>query len=85
MRSTRLRRAMLPQRHTGATLGDMQPHSHLLNAGTATCKVPCSRSDEERRTADIVELARQYGRYGYRKIAGLLRQAGWTVNGKRGA
>ena len=34
-------------------------------------------------TADIIELARQYGRYGYRKIAGLLRQAGWAINDKR--
>ena len=35
-------------------------------------------------TADIVELARQYGRYGYRKIAELLRStAGWVVNDKR--
>ena len=32
---------------------------------------------------DIIELARQYGRYGYRKVAGLLRQAGWTINDKR--
>ena len=40
--------------------------------------------DEERLTADIIELARQYGRYGYRKIAGMLRdQAGWVVNDKR--
>jgi mannose-1-phosphate guanylyltransferase len=29
-------RAMLPERRTGATLGDMQLRSHLLNAGTAT-------------------------------------------------
>src|SRR5262249_19659084 len=29
------------------------------------------------------ELARQYGRYGYRKIAELLRRAGWTINDKR--
>src|SRR5215472_2058517 len=41
------------------------------------------RDDEERLTADIVELARQYGRYGYRKIAALLRRAGWLVNDKR--
>jgi transposase InsO family protein len=34
-------------------------------------------------TADIVELARQYGRYGYRKIAALLRQAGWSVSDGR--
>ena len=30
-------------------------------------KIPRGREDEERLTADIVELARQYGRYGYRK------------------
>src|SRR5471032_2231045 len=46
-------------------------------------KVPRGRDDEERLTADIVALARQYGRYGYRKIAGLLEQAGWLVNDKR--
>ena len=45
--------------------------------------MPQGRDDEERLTADIVELARQYGRYGYRKIAALLRDAGWLVNDKR--
>ena len=28
-------------------------------------------------------MVRQYGRYGYRKIAELLRRAGWLVNDKR--
>jgi putative transposase len=46
-------------------------------------KIPRGRADEERLTADIIELARQYGRYGYRKIAELLRRAGWLVNDKR--
>ena len=47
-------------------------------------RIPTGREDEERLTADIVELARQYGRYGYRKIAELLRTtAGWIVNDKR--
>jgi len=47
-------------------------------------RIPTGRDDEERLTADIVELARQYGRYGYRKIAELLRTtAGWIVNDKR--
>ena len=46
-------------------------------------KIPRGRADEERLTADIIELARQYGRYGYRKIAALLRRAGWWVNDKR--
>ena len=39
--------------------------------------------DAEQLTADVIELARQYGRYGYRKIAALLRQAGWLVSDGR--
>jgi len=46
-------------------------------------KVPRGHDDEERLTSDIIALARQYGRYGYRKVAALLRQAGWVVNDKR--
>jgi transposase InsO family protein len=46
-------------------------------------KVPRGREDAERLTADVVELARQYGRYGYRKIAALLRDAGWLVSDTR--
>ena len=33
--------------------------------------------------AHIVELATQYGRYGYRRITAMLRQEGWQVNHKR--
>ena len=46
-------------------------------------KIPRGRPDEDRLTADLIALARQYGRYGYRKIAALLRHAGWLVNDKR--
>ena len=31
----------------------------------------------------MIELTRQYGRYGYRRIAALLRDAGWQINDKR--
>jgi transposase InsO family protein len=31
----------------------------------------------------MIELVRQYGRYGYRRMAALLRDAGWQVNDKR--
>jgi len=44
---------------------------------------PQGLADEERLVADMTELARQYGRYGYRRIAALLRDAGWLVNDKR--
>jgi putative transposase len=46
-------------------------------------KAPRGKEDEEQLTADLIELARQYGRYGYRKISALLRDAGWLVNDKR--
>ena len=46
-------------------------------------KVPQGRADEELLVADMIELTRQYGRYGYRRIAALLRDAGWRVNDKR--
>ena len=34
-------------------------------------------------TEAIIQLASSYGRYGYRKITGLLQSAGWHVNHKR--
>jgi putative transposase len=46
-------------------------------------KVARSPDDEAALTADIVELARRYGRYGSRRITALLRHAGWQVNRKR--
>ena len=46
-------------------------------------KAARGREDEGRLVADVIELAREYGRYGYRKITALLRDAGWLVNAKR--
>ena len=45
--------------------------------------VPHERTDEARLVADMIELARQFGRYGYRRIAALLRDAGWSVSDGR--
>ncbi len=44
---------------------------------------PLLRTDEDALTKAILSLATQYGRYGYRRIAALLRRAGWKVNHKR--
>ena len=46
-------------------------------------RIPRGRADEDRLVADMIELARQYGRYGYRRIAVLLCDAGRQVNDKR--
>ena len=41
------------------------------------------RDDEAILTNRIVQLASQYGRYGYRRITALLKEEGWRVNHKR--
>ena len=46
-------------------------------------KAPRGRADEAHLTADIVALARAYGRYGYRRITALLNGAGWDVSVSR--
>jgi len=39
--------------------------------------------EEQQLTKRIIELAKKYGRYGYRMITGLLNNEGWRVNHKR--
>ncbi len=39
--------------------------------------------DEAALTAAIIDWARQYGRYGYRRVTALLRAEGWACNHKR--
>lgn len=46
-------------------------------------RVPYVTNDEPRLVKRMVELASQYGRYGYRLITGMLRNEGWKVNHKR--
>ena len=46
-------------------------------------KPPRASDDEAALRAAIIELARCYGRYGYRRITALLRADGWHVNAKR--
>lgn len=44
---------------------------------------PRPPDDEPALTRDLVALASQYGRYGYRRITALLQRDGWRVNHKR--
>ena len=45
--------------------------------------MPAGLPDEERLTEDIIELTREFGRYGYRMIVGMLNNSGWHVKHKR--
>jgi putative transposase len=46
-------------------------------------KLPRGQEDDDQLTADIIDLARRYGRYGYRRVAELLRSSvggsGWRM------
>ena len=56
----------------------------VLNQARSTHRYrPRRLDDEEPLTAQIVELASQYGRYGYKRIHELLVREGWRVNHKR--
>lgn len=56
----------------------------MLGQSRATQRqVPKTADDEAALTADIIALAREFGRYGYRRITIMLRDAGWLVNKKR--
>jgi len=64
----------VPERRVCRALG--QPRS--------TQRYRARGTDEEfRLVQDIVRLASQYGRYGYRRVTELLRREGWRVNHKR--
>ena len=41
--------------------------------------ITTQRDDEDALTRAIIQLASQYGRYGYRRITVLLQRAGWKV------
>ena len=44
---------------------------------------PKGRSDEDKLVTDMIELTRQFGRYGYRRRATWPREAGWSVSDGR--
>lgn len=44
---------------------------------------PCEKPGEKALVARMIDLATEYGRYGYRRITGMLRTEGFRVNHKR--
>ena len=56
----------------------------VLGQARSTQRHDVEISDDERRLVErIIELAREYGRYGYRRITAMLQHEGWRVNHKR--
>jgi putative transposase len=46
-------------------------------------KVPCGLPDEAQLIEDIIALAEEFGRYGYRMITGMLNNSCWHLNHQR--
>jgi putative transposase len=56
----------------------------VLKQGRGTQRYqPAQRTDEDALTETIIQLASEYGRYGYRRITALLQEAGWPVGKDR--
>jgi len=57
----------------------------MLGAARSTqrYKTASPKDDDDSLRLALIRLAKQYGRYGYRKIAELLRTEGWNVNHKK--
>ena len=56
----------------------------LVGQSRSTQRYQCVRlPDEEEITQEIIALARDYGRYGYRRITAMLRLRGYRINHKR--
>ncbi len=68
---------------TELTVSERRACRVLIQHRSTQRKTPTTPDDEAALTADIIELTRQYGRYGYRRITALLGSAGWRVNKKR--
>ena len=76
-----LRQAVI---HTRQKLNTSERHTCLvlgLSRSSFRYQVK-STSDDELRLA-MIRLAKQYGRYGYRKVTALLRMEGWRFNHKK--
>src|SRR5262249_12230812 len=70
------RRACIEQVRAQLQVSERRACAALGQHRSTQRKVPRGRDDEQR-------LTPIYGRYGYRKVAELLRQAGWIINDKR--
>ena len=68
----------------GAELVSERRACRVLGQARSTQRRERAIADEQARLrARIIELATQYGRYGYRRVTALLRAEGWQVNHKR--
>jgi hypothetical protein len=77
------RRACIDQAGAQLTVSERRACAVLRQQRSTQRKPARGRNDEAALNADIIGLAKTYGRYGYRRITALLRHTSWAVNAKR--
>lgn len=55
----------------------------MLGLARSTLRYVAAGRNEDHLRLALIRLAKQYGRYGYRKVGALLRVEGWVINHKR--
>jgi len=79
----RRRQAVVHIRTTLAKVSERRACALLGQPRSTQRRRPHIRTDEPGLIKEMVELATQYGRYGYRRITAMLQIKGWRVNHKR--
>ncbi len=70
--------------HVRQKLGSSERRAcKTIGVARSTQRYEATPVDDDSLRLALVRLAKQYGRYGYRKIAALLRVEGWQVNHKK--
>ena len=70
--------------HTRQKLGTSERRTcRVIGLSRSSLQYQLARRDDDALRLALIRLAKQYGRYGYRKIAELLRIEGWRVNHKK--
>ena len=83
MSPAKRRRAMIHIRQHFPRLSERRACRVLGQPRTTQRRVWLIPDDEAPLVRRMIELATQYGRYGYRIVTGMLRNEGWQVNHKR--
>ena len=70
--------------HARQKLGASERHvCRIVGIARSTLQYKAMLRDDDALRLALIRLAKQYGRYGYRKVAELLRMEGWRVNHKK--
>ena len=70
--------------HARQKLGTSERRTcQVIGLARSTLQYRAARTDDDDLRLALIRLAKQYGRYGYRKVCKLLRAEGWRVNHKK--